>query len=36
VTNADRRAYVGRIVAVKNANFLFSVPPIDAYTRLAI
>jgi len=27
---------VGRIVAVRNANFLFSVPPKDACTRLAI
>lgn len=34
--DTDKGAYVGKIVAVRNANFLFSVPPREACTRLAI
>ena len=33
--DTGRGTYDGRIVAVRNAIFLFSVPPKDAYTRLA-
>jgi len=34
--NTMENIAVGRIVAVRNANFFFSVPPNDEYTRLAI